>query len=189
MKSNFENQLEQAIRDAANQASAEPLPGHEERFETRLIQNAVRKKSRVVRLWSYSAVAAAAMITIVFTWLIYSGGTDTGPPEKFAAIRLSDVSYEMSQVEKFYTDKLSSEKVNIASPDLRMSKFIVESKRLEGEYKMLEGLLAKNPSNEKIINAMIANYQFRLRILESLKKYAEIKNQLNNPNNEKKTDL
>jgi hypothetical protein len=49
---------------------------------------------------------------------------------------------------------------------------------LEKESRKLDSLLLLNINNEKIVQGLIDNYQYRLRVIEQLKKYIEIKNQL-----------
>ncbi len=188
MKSSFEEKLKEILRPVENKPNGEPLPGHEERFEMRLLKNVEQKKSKVFQMWTYSALAAAAIIAVVFT-VVLKSDEKISPQENMAVTKLSDVSYEMSQIEKFYTEKLAARTVNYASPDIQVKRFQEETSRLEGEYKVLERILSKNPSNEKIINAMIGNYRFKLQILESLQKYTEIQNKKNNPTDEKKINL
>jgi hypothetical protein len=47
---------------------------------------------------------------------------------------------------------------------------------LDKEYQNLRLVLQQNFGNQRVIDAMINNYQMRIRIMEQMKKYQEIKN-------------
>ena len=61
-------------------------------------------------------------------------------------------------------------------------KLMDETHKLEAEFMVLEKILTGNPSNQRVITAMINNYKFRLQILESIQKYQQMINHHNNEN-------
>lgn len=182
MKSKFEEQLKAALQTDRIQFDPEPLPGHEERFEMRLLQKKEDLKIKKMPRWPIIGLAAAALIGFIVTIVV----SEMKKSDDFAGFaKLSDVSEEMAATESYYTGRLQLDRNNLNTQDQNIAKFLTDLKKLEEEYKMLEVSLSKNFQNERITNAMVNNYKFRLRLMEQLQKYIEIQNKINNDHNEK----
>ncbi len=180
MKSRFEEELEKALRSAEN--NVEPLPGHEERFEMRLLHRQEDKKIRRMPRWPWIALAAAcvagAIVAISIREINFTN-------EVADSMKLSEVSTDMAEVEQFYNQRIQVDFSTLNQGDARIKRFMEDMKNLEEEYASLEKELARNYSNERVVKAMITNYQCRLRIMEHLQKYIEIQNELSKTNHEK----
>lgn len=186
MKSKFEEQLEQNLSEMLKLAQhdalkAEPFPGHEERFEMRLLKGKEDKKIRQLPRWPWLALAAACIAGAI----VFVAVREVKETNEIARItKLSDVSKDMAEVEQFYHQRLNIDYSKMNTADARIQRFLTDIKKLEEEYASLENQLTKNYNNERLINAMIDNYQYRLRIMEHMQKYIELENELNNTNND-----
>ncbi|MFN0032554.1 MAG: hypothetical protein ACKVOR_10380 [Flavobacteriales bacterium] len=183
MKSRFEEQLKDAMLNPVGQHSAmpEPFPGHEERFEMRLLKMSEDKKVRQLPRWPWMVLAAACIAGVI----LFITVKEVKQTNEMARItKLSDVSRDMAEVENFYHQRLNIDYSKMNTSDIRIQRFLSDIKKLEEEYASLEKQLAQNYNNERLIKAMITNYQYRLRIMEHMQKYIEIQNEHNNSNNE-----
>jgi mannitol-specific phosphotransferase system IIBC component len=176
MQSKFENQLKKALKDAADADSHDPVPGHEERFEMRLLHQRDNRKMRRIPKWPVLAIAAACVAGFIVSIVVMEVRKTNEHAEQ---LRLSDVSGEMALTEAYYNDRLQSEMKGLNTSDRNIRKFMDDAKKLEEEYKMLEATLAKNVHDERIAQAMVNNYKFRLKLMEQLQKYIEIQNKFN----------
>ncbi len=190
MKSNFEQQLSNLInqrvltppdQEQTTTLFEEPLPGHEERFEMRLLQKREVQKMKRLPRWPWVLLAAATVAGII----VFVAISEVKETQEIAKnMKLSDVSQEMAIVEKFYSDRLSLDFNKINQEDMRIQKFMLDIKNLEIEYETLEKQLISNYNNQRLINAMVSNYKYRLRTLEHLQKYIELQNEIQNKTNE-----
>lgn len=158
-----------------------PLTGHENRFETKLLfKSSANKQKRKIPVWSYGAVAACILALVV--WVVNSEIQDT----RMAAqqISLSEYSYEMGEMETYFTNEIESRLSDVDVSDVEIQGYLGKLEDLKTEYVSLEQALARNYGNERVINAMIDNYKLRLLVLEKLKKYIEYKNHINTKTNE-----
>lgn len=177
MKTHWEEELKRAMSD-----QSEPFPGHEERFEMRLMQ-AQKPKGRTITLprWPWMAAAAAVVVGLIVTLVT----SEIHKANHMADDSLKDLHIpEIAAAETYYKKYATVDFNSLNTNDPRIQQFAREMKRLEDEYAKLSQLLAQNYNNERIAQAMVENFQFRLKIMEQLRKYIEIQNQLKNPNNE-----
>lgn len=179
MKSRFEEELEKALRSA--ETTSEPLPGHEERFEMRLMRQREEKKIRRLPRWPWIALAAACVAGAIIAISVREIRSSNDLAD---TMKLSDVSPDMAEVEQFYNQRIQVDFSALNQGDARIKRFMDDMKKLEDEYASLEKELARNYSNERVVKAMITNYQCRLRIMEHLQKYIEIQNELSKSNHE-----
>ncbi|MBL7943522.1 MAG: hypothetical protein JNM00_12175 [Flavobacteriales bacterium] len=178
MKSKFENDLAGRISAAA----PEPISGHEDRFYNRLLAEGERKKHMRTRRIMYVAVAAASILLLVTITMLFNQSKHEVVTNPQPVNGLADVSYEYARISAFYEQKLSGfERVSNVS-DQQIMKLMDETHKLEAEFMVLEKILTGNPSNQRVITAMINNYKFRLQILESIQKYQQMINHHNNEN-------
>lgn len=173
------NRFEEEIRNALKRTtqSPEPFPGHEERFENKLLRLDKPKPTRWLK-WYYLVPAAAILVGAIITvvWM------ELHPHEQLAAVPLSEVSYEMARVEKFYSERIN-EKTPIAdASDPVLAGLMKDLTRLEDDYNKLKLALGRDIENPKVIDAMIANYKYRLQIIEMMQQYIQLQNNKNQHN-------
>lgn len=183
MQGKFENHLKNALKNADSADGHEPLPGHEERFEMLLLQQQKNKKIRRIPRWPVLTIAAAAITGFIISIVVMEIKKTNDTAEK---TRLSDVSGEMALLEEYYHERLQGGLEGVNTTDKNIRKFMDDVKALEDEYKMLEETLAKNFHDERIAQAMVNNYKFRLKLMEQLQKYIEIQNKINTNDQEEK---
>lgn len=170
----------------------EPFEGHFERFEERMkVQNKTRKIS-----WNMVVKVAAV---VVFAFLLTNQAFIYFTPDsqglivnanKNKAVSLASVSSEYQEVEFYYTSSINSgiEQWNALSQEGLISEdeetmMQAELKEFESLYKTLQEDLAANPSDERVINAMLNFYQTKLSLINMIvNKLEEVKQQKNNHN-------
>ena len=149
----------------------EPHSGHLERFERKLNQPKVTKKTS----WKWLSVAASVVLVIGF-WL--------GSSHQKKQIQLADISPKMEEVQTYFVSTINEELKTLEKNRSLDTESIIENaleelEELEEEYTVFVKELTKNGQQRKIISAMIKNYQQRLEILENTLKQIE---QIKNPN-------
>jgi len=167
------------LKDKLNQKPSEwpnsqPLPGHRERFENKLLIN---RSNRFFGpgnpFWMYAAAAVLLVLIGTFAWTwnrenIEDQTTEqAGNSQKFAAM------------EHYFNAKIKDDGDLRSSEDSLVQFYLLDLKKLELQQEQLEAKLELNYGNEKIINAIIENYKMRLSIMERLRRYIKIKNQRN----------
>ncbi len=163
---------------------AEPQTDHRKRFEEKLIEQR-RKKShrRLFSLW-LPALSVAAAIVLVITVVRYIDPVDA--PKSLAA-----VSPEMEQTQNFYTSVITKELEELKdqrSPETEgvINDALEQMEILEKDYLLLEEELKKSGQDDRVIYAMISNFQKRINLLNLvLDKIKMIKNLKTTPNENK----
>lgn len=171
--------FENRIREMASQGNGDDPPkGHEERFMERLQQEqpapANRRSAKVVPMGTWWAAAAVAAILLIGFALGRWSGNENGDsaPQVAEAADLDEVSPEKAEVEYYFIMAIAEKKKKLekygglARDDIQQSLKMLEE--LDAEYEQLRKELAKNFGDTRIINAMIRNYQARLKILTRL---------------------
>ncbi|MBL0314292.1 MAG: hypothetical protein IPP69_00450 [Flavobacteriales bacterium] len=181
MKEAIENRIRKAFENANE--DQELIPGHEERFEMKLLRMRAAKAERRIPRWPWIALAAAVVAGFIVAITISEVKKTNDYAER---VRLSDVSMEMAAAEQFYHERLKMDVSQLNTTDDNIKRFLDDLKKLETEYAMLEEQLAKNFSNQRVADAMVNNYRFRLKLMEQLQKYIEIQNKFNIQSHEEK---
>jgi anti-sigma-K factor RskA len=180
LKQRFENLTDQSLE-------VTPTDGHRSRFEQRLKeQHSIKPKgiqfSITYKLIRSIAVAAVVVIAVTFAWLM-NGSKVTSPntngTELNEGMNLAAISDKYRDVEFFYIREVNSklkliENSGSDTENLIYREAISKLDKLESNYLLLEKNLASNPDNLRVINAMIQNYQLRIKVLETLYKKLEI---------------
>jgi len=167
----------------------EPLEGHFERFEARLLNS-----SKPTRLINFRVVLKIAAL-VVFALLAVNQARIWLIPEKKVALTLGSVSKEYQEVEFYYTNAiqvgmnqwrtLSHEGFVSESEQQNMQK---EQMEFDQMYQKLQVDLEANPTDERVINAMLEYYQARMNIITIIiNKLQDAKQQKNNRNHEIKS--
>jgi hypothetical protein len=143
--------------------------GHEERFLEKLGEE---KSSLGLKVW-YGVAASfifLAMLSFFAKDQLLKNNTLTGKTE---VVSLSDISPKYKEVEKFYQAGVSDKIAEIEELNCRIDneqKVMINSEleQLNESYKNLQAELKVNRNDERIINAMITNYQNRIRFLDQV---------------------
>ena len=159
--------MEDKLKDRFKSFEDLPTPpkGHEERFIDRLVTEAERKASPP--RWRNFAVyaAAAAVVILLINVVVVQIGNEN---EQVAKRTLADVSMQTSQIETQLKEQVSIRKEKIDESDPAIQEHIQRYKELETEFERLEEALNTDYGNRHVIEALIKNYQMRIRILEQI---------------------
>lgn len=141
--------------------------GHEQRFLKKL----EKKKSSIgLKIW-YGIAASfifLAMLSFFGKNYVFQNRFLKDHPQ---VIGLSDISPKYQEVEAFYqasvNEKINEiEKLNCKVNQEQLNMINSELEQLNGSYQNLQAELKINRNDERIINAMIDNYQNRIRFLD-----------------------
>lgn len=150
-----------------------PLPGHEDRFRYKF--EAKRTKSQNMRKWWY----VAASVLLIFGWASFFKPMDTKAD-------LADVSPEMQSTEQFFCQTINTEldRLKEMSSDTSTQKLIEDALQqieiLETEYEKLREELKLSGYDQRVIYAMINNFQQRIDLLQEVLNEIENINKLKN---------
>jgi len=160
----------------------EPMEGHFDRFRQRM-EN--RKPARKVNLYMVAAAAAVAGLIVTGTLGLLINGTSVKNLNQ-NELSLSVISPELKEVEDYYTSQINTRYNQIKSlkknstPEVEseINKAISD---MDLGYYLLKKDLTKNPKQERVVTAMIQQYQVRVdmldQILMTLKSFSQIRNQ------------
>jgi hypothetical protein len=157
----------------------EPLEGHFDRFRYKL---ETRKPARKVNLFMVAAAAAIAGLILTGTLGILYNNSSLNR-FNFKELSLSVISPELKEVENYYLgqintryDQIKSLKKNV-SPEVEseVNKAIVD---MDLGYYLLKKDLSKSPKQERIVSAMIQQYQIRVEMLDQILKSLQNINQV-----------
>ncbi|MEM6686751.1 MAG: hypothetical protein AAF617_13290 [Bacteroidota bacterium] len=156
-----------------------PELGHERRFLNKLqaqqqqeITN-TRKPIALVTWWKQ--IAAACVILLSLGILI---GSNFGSTEETSEVTLSP---EVEQSQLYFASLLDKELEKVKAAEDEDTKEIIQDalqrlERLEKDYSTLKNQLIETGEDKRVIHAMIANFQLRIQLLESvLQQIDEIK--------------
>lgn len=150
----------------------EPRAGHLDRFEKRL--QGVQPKRKMP--WKWMSVAASVILMIGFGLGTMTNKTEEG---------LSAISPKMAEVQTYFVNTIDKEIREIEQNRTLQTEDLIEQalddlEELEDKYKVFIKELQENGQQQKIINAMINNYQQRLEILQKTLEQIEL---IKNPQN------
>ena len=154
--------------------------GHQKRFMDRLKQQEHGTTS--VNTWK-KVISIAAVIAVMVTIGSFVFNNDA------KAADLASVSPEMEQTQSFFTTAINKEIQTLKSFDSPETEALINDalkqiEILEEKYQKLTVDLIDSGYDQRVVYAMINNFQKRIDLLENVNNTVkEIKN-LNNPNNE-----
>jgi len=164
-----------------------PNTHHEDRFLAKLKHNQVTVKP-VTKTHAFLkpllAVAATVVLIITLTFTIKTQDTNTAD--------LASVSPEMAKTQSFFTATIAQElkqlkKENAPEVQPLIQDAFKQLNVLEAHYEKLKLDLTKSGNDKRVIYAMIANFQSRIEILESVMETIDNVKQLKNISNENKS--
>lgn len=161
-----------------------PGIGHENRFLSKLksdtSENSETEKTKGVNWKSFLAIAASIIISLsVFVNL----------NNNEELMDLANVSPELSETQDFFTATIENELRKLDKEQSPITKKIIEDALsliddLENDYNTLKIELTQNGEDQRIIHAMISNFQSRIDILNTVLEEIENIKQLKTDNNE-----
>ncbi|MEO1032920.1 MAG: hypothetical protein AAFX55_16040 [Bacteroidota bacterium] len=164
----------------------EPHQGHEHRFLDKLRASNVAsidiesKKSSGINWKPFLAIAASLVICFsVFT-------TINSEPE---VMDLASVSPELSETQDFFTATIATELKKLDQERSPLTEQVITDalnriERLEEDYQNLKTDLTESSEDQRVIYAMISNFQNRIDILNTVLEQIETIKQLKNNNDE-----
>ena len=144
--------------------SSDLSKNHLYKFEKKL------KRTSNINIYYWFTIAAAIIVLISFS-IIYKKQLFNSDFTKQGNFYLSDVSDKYSEVEEFYKKDIDNKinefeqlncKINIEQKKMVNS----ELKQLDNVYSSLQEELKNNKNDQRIINAMLDNYQNKINFLE-----------------------
>ncbi len=169
--------IEDKIRKNLNSFNAEePEEGHLERFSQRLDQfHSEQHESWFERHNLFIKIAAAAVVFITISTLIYTGSFSWIKSLVSEQIVAAELPAEVKEVMHYYnviTDKKVDQIDNLAVSDKEAKRVkamaLKELQALEQARIELEKEYAKQPGNERIMNALLKNQQRKSEILDKI---------------------
>lgn len=157
----------------------EPLDGHFDRFRQKL---ELRKPARKVSLFMVAAAAAVAGIILTGTLgILFNYSSLKSYSKEFTQ---SSISPELKEVENYYIGQINSRYNQIkllkknSSPEVEqeVNKAIDD---MDLGYYLLKKDLSKSPKQERIVSAMIQQYQIRVDMLDQILKTLQSLKQIN----------
>ncbi len=148
----------------------EPRTGHRERFSHKLehINQDTGKENRIRRLWVPMA-AIAASFALAFIFL----GDFIGPVNSVNNAELASISPEMKQTQQFYSGLIERELNALNAERSPETEVIIKDaleqmKKLEQNYADLKKDLVESGRDNRVIHAMIQNFQQRIDLLNNV---------------------
>jgi len=170
----MKDKLEIKFKELKGQFDLEhPRMGHFDRFEARLNNVDSGTKKRSFKL--YSAISIAASIILFFGIWIGSSFSNNG-------MELAAISNEMSETQQYFITTIEREIEAIEGEKseenkLLISDAMIQLTKLEDQYKLLTLELKESTEDQRIIYAMISNFQQRIELLQNLlEQLKEIRN-------------
>ncbi|HKL35689.1 MAG TPA: hypothetical protein VJ899_05320 [Salegentibacter sp.] len=151
----------------------EPATGHKERFRKKLEEQNSHSRNSVKGsnkrgLWA-PMLSVAAILAIAF--MVFAGFFSENSYKNQGD--LASVSPQMKETKQFYTQLIETELQNLKAQNAPGTEAIVEDaltqlEKLETEYKKLQKDLRNSGQDERVIYAMISNFQQRIDLLKQV---------------------
>lgn len=172
----MENNLENIFKKLEGKFDfEEPDKEHLTRFKAKLYSSKKEKKWRII-----SIISAAASIILVFgIWLGNNLNNHKGK-------ELASISAQMAETQNYFITTINTELKKVKKQQSETTNKIIsdtlnELKKLEQNYQHLTLDLQENAGSQRVIYAMINNFQQRIELLQSvLKEIEKIKKQKSN---------
>ena len=161
----MKDNLEQQFRDLEGQFDfKEPPIGHFKRFEDKLIAQTDTPSKWNPKTWQWIVIAAS--LALFF-------GIFIGNQSAKTSLELADVSPKMEETQHFFMTSIQEEIEQINVKRTKENEQIIDDafkqlKKIEENYAALTIELNNSNKDKRIIYAMIANFQQRIEVLQSL---------------------
>lgn len=165
----------------------EPNIGHKKRFSKKLedeSSNAKKIKERSRNLWTPILGIAASFLLAIFLL-----GELISPVASAKNSDLASISPEMKQTQEFYTGMIKKELTALneqKSPqnEVIINDALIQMKKLDKNYESLKKDLINSGKDNRVIHAMIQNFQQRIDLLNNVLSQIEHIKTLKNQNHE-----
>jgi len=164
----------------------EPHSGHKERFFKKLDKTSTlsENRGRIHRLW-VPIMGVAASFLLAFFLL----GEFIGQENSAKNSDLASISPEMKQTQEFYTGMIKKELTALKAEKSPESEVIIndaliQMEKLEKNYENLKQDLKNSGKDNRVIHAMIQNFQQRIDLLNNVLTQIENIKTLKNQNHE-----
>ena len=183
--------IDQLFKNLENDFDIEmPSANHTQRFANKLNTNGalqlvtVDKQRR--RLWK-PLIGVAASIVLLITLFIGSNQNEVSRD-------LANVSPEMAQTQDFFTTTIAEELSKIENESSPETQSLIQDalkrmKVLEDDYNNLKNDLLESGDDNRVIYAMISNFQNRIDLLQNTLQQINNINQIKDLNNETSTTI
>lgn len=143
---------------------AEPKEGHKLRFMQKLQEQNNQQVKRLV-FWKPLAIAASFLLIIALSFPFLNEQSPKGD--------LASISPEFAQTQHFFTSTIQRELENLKREKSPETLVLVEDalrqmENLENDYEKLKKDLIKSGNDERVIHAMIQNFQSRIELLQQV---------------------
>lgn len=174
--------IDQLFKDLEGSFDVQQAPkGHQHRFLDKLNQQPKKQSNTRPTIINILAIAAVLAVIVTISGL-FTNTTVTSAD-------LASVSPEMEQTQSFFVSTINTELKKLQAFNTVESKVLVEDalqqlEVLEKQYDVLKVDLVESGNDQRVIYAMISNFQNRIALLEQvINKIEEVKN-LNTHQNE-----
>lgn len=173
------NKLEQHISDNREQIDGfEPSGEHFERFRAKLSPASVPFYSRIPDWLKVAAVLILVAVSSILVFeqaQVYFAKRQDTINEKLPGEYLEARVYYTSQINEKYSE---IDRLNSSDPE-RNKILFTELKEMDRMFQSLLADLQTNPSDERVLSAMIAHYQLKLEVMGQIINQLESANQIN----------
>lgn len=185
------NTLNQLFKRLENDFDIEePSINHNQRFLNKLNKNGALQLVKVDkqrRRLLKPLIGVAASFALIVTFFI-------GSQQNQETNDLADVSPEMATTQDFFTTTIAEELSKIIKESSTETQALIDDtmqrmKALETEYESLKNDLAESGNDNRVIYAMISNFQNRIDLLQNALQQINTIKQLKNSNNETSTTI
>jgi len=168
---------------------AEPTPQHEDRFREKLRQQPQKKKPKhngLITMWLPVMAVAASFLAAVLLFQGVFANPFSHTQE------LANVSPEMKQTQEFYSSVIRTELAALQEQKTPETEAVINDALaqldiLEKDYQNLKKDLGKSGQDQRVIFAMITNFQKRIDLLKMVLEKVNDINTLKNTNHENTT--
>lgn len=114
--------------------------------------------------------AAALLVIVLGAGWALKNMVFTQPEQQIncqASISLHSVSPEMAEVELYYKSALNEKLLEVESLKIE-DEYLQDIRSLDVEFEALKGDLCENMDDQRVVQAMIMNYEMRIKILDNI---------------------
>ena len=185
------NTLDQLFKRLKNDFDVEePSANHKQRFLNKLNKNGALQLVKVDkqrRRLLKPLIGVAASIVLLITLFIGSNQNEVSRD-------LANVSPEMAQTQDFFTTTIAEELSKIENESSPETQSLIQDalkrmKVLEDDYNNLKNDLLESGDDNRVIYAMISNFQNRIDLLQNTLQQINNINQIKDLNNETSTTI
>ena len=142
-----------------------PDTGHENRFLEKLKSSGQSAKTDLTSIWKPLLAVAASIVICFGLFATFNSGNELKG--------LAGVSPELSNTQSFFTTAIENELNALKAERTPQTKKIIEDALqqialLEQDYEGLKADLAESGNDERVVYAMISNFQSRIDVLENV---------------------